>query len=78
MPQVRIRNVSNEYKLVAGVFSPELLHLEERWGKTDPVDAYQMASNSTSSKPKLQSHRKSNTVSRDSLQLNLISSRQDL
>lgn len=41
MPQVRIRNVSNEYKLVAGVFSPELLHLEERWGKPDPIDAYQ-------------------------------------
>ena len=33
MPQVRIRNVSKEYKLVAGVFSPELLQLEE--GKHD-------------------------------------------
>ena len=35
MPQVRIRNVSNEYKLVAGVFSPELLRIEERRGKQE-------------------------------------------
>lgn len=35
MPQVRIRNVSKEYKLVAGVFSPDLLKLEEHWGKKD-------------------------------------------
>ena len=40
MPQVRIRNVSKEYKLVAGVFSPDLLKLEEHWGKTDPMQAY--------------------------------------
>ena len=30
MPQVRVRNVSKEYKLVAGVFSPELLKVEEK------------------------------------------------
>jgi len=35
MPQVRIRNVSKEYKLVASVFSPELLKLEESWGKSE-------------------------------------------
>ena len=40
MPQVRIRNVSKEYKLVAGVFSPELLKLEEYWGKKDPMQEY--------------------------------------
>lgn len=37
MPQVRIRNISKEYKLVAAVFSPELLKLEENWGKSDPI-----------------------------------------
>ena len=30
MPQVRIRNVSKEYKLAAGLFTPGLLGLEER------------------------------------------------
>ena len=35
MPQVRIRNVSKEYKLVAGVFSPDLLQLEETKGRED-------------------------------------------
>ena len=40
MPRVRIRNVSKEYKLVAGVFSPELLKLEESLGKPDPIDGY--------------------------------------
>ena len=33
MPQVKVRNVSKEYKLVAGVFSPDLLKLEEHLGK---------------------------------------------
>ena len=41
MPQVRIRNVSKEYKLVAGVFSPDLLKVEEKLGKRDPIDMYQ-------------------------------------
>lgn len=43
MPQVRIRNVSKEYKLVAGVFSPDLLRVEQNIGKrqTDMLmDAY--------------------------------------
>ena len=44
MPQVRIRNVSKEYKLVAGVFSPDLLKIEEHWGKPkDPMLAYATA-----------------------------------
>ena len=38
MPQVRIRNVSKEYKLAAGVFSPELLKLEEHRGKASSID----------------------------------------
>ena len=42
MPQVRIRNVSKEYKLVAGVFSPDLLKVEEKLGKRDPIDMYQL------------------------------------
>ena len=43
MPQVRIRNVSKEYKLVAGVFSPELLKREENWGKKNPMEEYASA-----------------------------------
>ena len=39
MPQVRIRNVSREYKLVAGVFSPELLKVEE--GKYEEAIQFQ-------------------------------------
>ena len=35
--------MSKEYKLVAGVFSPDLLKLEEHWGKTDPMQAYASA-----------------------------------
>ena len=30
MPQVRIRNVSKEYKMAAGLFVPGLLDLEEQ------------------------------------------------
>ena len=41
---MRIRNVSKEYKLVAGVFSPDLLKIEEHWGKPkDPMLAYATA-----------------------------------
>ena len=30
MPQVRVRNVTKEYKLAAGLFTPGLLGIEER------------------------------------------------
>ena len=44
MPQVRIRNVSREYKLLAGVFSPDLLKVEE--GKQEePALAYETKDN---------------------------------
>ena len=39
MPQVRIRNISKEYKLVAGVFSPDLLKVEE--GKREEPEIVQ-------------------------------------
>ena len=38
MPTVRIRNVSKEYKLAAGVFSPRLLKVEENRGKDKEPD----------------------------------------
>lgn len=43
MPQVRIRNISKEYKLAAGVFSPDLLHLEESKGREESMTEVQFS-----------------------------------
>ena len=63
MPQVRIRNVSKEYKLVAAVFSPELLRLEENWGKSDPLSAYKNGNVAEASNQASQSYRQKQTTS---------------
>lgn len=54
---MRIRNVSKEYKLVAEVFSPDLLRIELR--QPDPISPYQSATSTqlvSSEKARSQSH----------------------